>query len=111
MNIAYEPEKFGLEILVEADAGGRYEFDTVLLVKRLEDGALFLVADSGCSCPSPFEDKGLGDLVRINSVQDAAVFLDEWGWTGTAKDYRDSTAERAEVLDGVRKALTDRKAA
>ncbi len=55
------PEKHGLEVvggLGEKDLC--YEFNELVVWRKLDDGALYWAMDSGCSCPSPFED--LGDI-------------------------------------------------
>lgn len=55
-NIYYFPEKFGLEILGEVEFLGAYEFDTFVVWREKATGRLGYGEDSGCSCPSPFED-------------------------------------------------------
>jgi hypothetical protein len=66
MNIYYDPEKFGLTIVGEYDIGGGYEFDKTVLFFRGADGVYLYGQDSGCSCPSPFESKGIGDLTVLS---------------------------------------------
>lgn len=61
-NIYCSPEEFELEIAFEADAGGSYEFDKLVIWRKLSDGSLLMGTDAGCSCPSPFEDTELKDL-------------------------------------------------
>jgi hypothetical protein len=56
------PEKYGLTTVGEIDySDGCYQFD-LTVVWRDAHGRLFYGDDSGCSCPSPFEDMGLTDL-------------------------------------------------
>lgn len=55
-NIYYSPELFGVRPIGEIDdPDACYSFD-YLVVWQHEDGRLFYGTDSGCSCPSPFED-------------------------------------------------------
>lgn len=55
-DIYYSPDHFGLEILGSIEWHDyAYEFD-MTVVLRGEDGQLYYADDSGCSCPSPFED-------------------------------------------------------
>lgn len=55
-DVYYQPEKFGLTPVAEIEySSGMYEFDT-RVVWRHSSGLLFTARDSGCSCPSPFED-------------------------------------------------------
>lgn len=65
-DVYYQPEKFGLTLLDEIDdPQACYSFD-ILAVWQHEDGRLFWASDSGCSCPSPFEDfTSLDDLTPI----------------------------------------------
>src|SRR6476469_4897948 len=55
-NIYYNPERFGLEIVGTIDwAEPDYSFDFTAVWKKSR-GEYYLASDSGCSCPSPFED-------------------------------------------------------
>lgn len=58
------PEKHGLVIVYTMNEPGlSYEFNEVVLWRRTDDGKLFWAHDSGCSCPSPFENySGVADL-------------------------------------------------
>jgi hypothetical protein len=63
------PEKYGLSLLGSVDIAGDYEFDMLAVWQRNEDGALFYDYDSGCSCPSPFEEvKSIESLQPMNDV-------------------------------------------
>ena len=66
-NIYYEPEAFGLEIWREFDVSSRsYEFNAFVIWRRKEGGRLFYATDSGCSCPSPFENERPSTLKPIS---------------------------------------------
>lgn len=67
-NIYYEPAAFGLEIVAEHDfSDWSYQFDT-RVVWRDREGRLYTARDSGCSCPSPFEDyEGVESLERLTT--------------------------------------------
>lgn len=56
INVYYDPEKSGLEVFEYIDTAGSYEFDMFVVWKKLDDGRLFYATDSGCSCPTPFEN-------------------------------------------------------
>lgn len=76
-NIYYSPEKFGLRTIGEAEfSSGCYEFDTSVVWQDVETGAMFYADDLGCSCPSPFEDLGRGDLTEITRPQDLIDYLE-----------------------------------
>lgn len=57
-NPYYNPEDCGLEIFHNIDTAGSYEFDLFVIWKKLDDNTLWYDSDSGCSCPSPFDDHG-----------------------------------------------------
>lgn len=61
-NLYYTPEKLGYEIVTVFELRDEpWEFD-LLIVWRDPDGNLKWAADTGCSCPVPFEDHTPGDL-------------------------------------------------
>lgn len=77
-NPYYDPEKFDLEVLAVIDSGEAYEFDLLVVWRRLADHALFWQQDSGCSCPTPFEShESVSTLRPIHSARDLALFLHE----------------------------------
>lgn len=65
-NPYYSPEKCGLEIFECIDTAGSYEFDMFVIWRKLDDNTLWWDTDSGCSCPSPFDNGDHGhDLKPI----------------------------------------------
>lgn len=95
MNIYYDPEKFGLTTIGEIDwSDGNYVFDLTTVWKRESDGRFVYAEDSGCSCPAPFEDTGIEDLVVLRK-------------RGGLADFKAHCAERGEQnYDGSREAET-----
>lgn len=74
----YAPEKHGLEPFGEIDwSSGSYEFDLTVVWRRTADGTFMYGEDAGCSCPSPFEDKGPGDLEPIRSLSTFHDYLED----------------------------------
>lgn len=65
-DVYYQPGEFGLTTIADIDdPQACYSFD-ILAVWQHEDGRLFYATDSGCSCPSPFENfTSLDDLTPI----------------------------------------------
>ena len=47
-----------------------YQFDLTRVYRQISTGALFYATDSGCSCPSPFEDLEDYELTPIRRMQD-----------------------------------------
>lgn len=67
MNVYRNPAAFGLEIIMEADIGESYSFNRMVIFSDLQTGDLYFAQDSGCSCPSPFEDLiSRSDLTRVS---------------------------------------------
>lgn len=59
-NPVWMPDQFGLHFVASVDQAGDYEFDTLVILAH-ETGTFFWAADSGCSCPTPFEGFGVPD--------------------------------------------------
>ena len=100
--IYFEPEKYGFEAIGQIEWEGRsYEFDLTVVVRETATGKLFYAADSGCSCPTPFEFQTRESLTEITSSQ---VFLDH-----IKERLKDAPKERAgeagELAIKVRQAL------
>lgn len=68
-DVYHQPEAFGLQPVAEIDySDGNYVFDTRAVWKHEASGNLYTARDSGCSCPSPFED-----YTSIDSLEPADV--------------------------------------
>lgn len=70
-NVYYHPERYGLRSVAEFELSEpSYSFDTLAVWKG--DKGLYLATDSGCSCPSPFENyNGIEDLTGPLTVDQA----------------------------------------
>lgn len=95
-NLYSEPEKLGLEVVGEADDEmASYSFD-MFVIWRDQRGNLYFASDSGCSCPSPFEDyKKVSDLTKAADAAEIHAALDEWA--GQDSDYRRGAPSAAEL--------------
>ncbi len=76
-NIYSNPEAFGLRIFGEVDSGGGYDFDKLVVWQDLGTKELLWAHDSGCSCPTPFEDHDLTTLRPIRSREEAWAVVRE----------------------------------
>lgn len=66
-NIYYQPGAYGLETVAEIEySSANYEFDTRVVWKVIGKKKFFTMRDSGCSCPTPFEDYNLGNIDPLN---------------------------------------------
>lgn len=75
MDFYYNPDKYGMSQIGEIDwSDGNYQFD-LTVVWRKEDGSFVYGEDSGCSCPTPFENMDAQDLIKIESLQNFQDYL------------------------------------
>ena len=94
-DVYYNPERFGLTPVGDIEwAGESYQFD-ITAVWKDKDGTFYWADDTGCSCPSPFEDytsieklhSGTSHAVaahiteRLASLQEQNFWADGWGQT------------------------------
>lgn len=99
-NPYYNPDLCGLEIFDSIDTAGSYEFDMFVIWKKLDDETLWWDADSGCSCPSPFDNYDHGhDLkpVTINNFKEFDKILSEHP-NISAPDYQNMRRKAKEYL-------------
>ena len=75
-NPNYSPESWGLRIVGQIELSEpNYSFNTLIIWKRV-DGKVFYGQDSGCSCPSPFENfhhfSDMSEVTKesLNSLRD-----------------------------------------
>jgi hypothetical protein len=96
VNVYYSPEKFGLTMLGEIELAGGYEYDKFVVWRR-DDGSLTWASDTGCSCPTPFDEIGLNEMPtgdRFAAMTAAKGWLEShWSSDGTPAeqmtDYTD----------------------
>jgi hypothetical protein len=72
MTVYYSPEQWNLEPFAELElTEPDYSFDLVVVWRHKDTGELYYGADSGCSCPSPFENfSSIDDLVLLATEAD-----------------------------------------
>src|SRR3990167_8151544 len=103
-NIYDNPEKWRLTILGSLDAGGGDDFDT--FVSWIDDfGNIYYAADSGCSCPTPFENiKSMADLTRVENAEGLRQAARAWAlepdWEGQI-DSSSRMTENPGLLDQI----------
>lgn len=96
-NPFYNPEKCGLTVIVSLETDEPWEFDTLLVVRDNATGELFAAHDSGCSCPTPFEDfDGLDKFYPIDTEADFERLVRQY--QGSYRTWRPG-----DVLDAARK--------
>lgn len=93
-NPYYYPEKTGLVQIGAIDTAGSYEFDILCVWQHEESGKLYYATDSGCSCPSPFEDiESLDDMQEITFKTLPKFLSDLDDHVGNSYGYEDSRAD------------------
>jgi hypothetical protein len=101
-NIRCHPEKWGLEVVASYDTGGAYDFDEYIIFKDKE-GNHYYAYDSGCSCPTPFED--FNSMADLTPITDFGVFKSTIkAWNSASLDEKlGLIAKVKESLDKVKK--------
>ena len=64
-NIYCNPEYFDLQVIGDVDIADIYEFNILLVLQNIITKKLYYLQDSGCSCPTPFEDATIDCLQLI----------------------------------------------
>src|SRR3546814_14706283 len=79
-----------------SDLNLSYEFNEVKVFQHKFHGGLIIAADSGCSCPSPFENAVVDEGKFLNSLADFDAFVAEHEQIDTVwnEDYTQSTDRR-----------------
>ena len=98
-NIYSHPEKHGLKIFETLEENLSYEFN-MLVVWKNEKGEFFWAQDSGCSCPSPFEDyNSVADLYKVdpNNLESFQQAIENFRGA--------SSVEKLELIIAVRNAM------
>lgn len=77
-NVYDNPGKFDLETIGSIDwSDGSYCFDLTAVWRNILTRQFVYAEDSGCSCPSPFEDfTSTADLAPITSLAEFRTHLD-----------------------------------
>lgn len=96
----YSPEEWDLKPFAELElTEPDYSFDILMVWKHIKTGVLYWDSDSGCSCPTPFEDvKSIDELYSLETALDYRRLED------TAKTADDRAAMSA-FLRKVRRAM------
>jgi hypothetical protein len=95
-NPYYSPECLNLTIIDSLDEDINWEFNIVLLWQHNETKELYWAQDSGCSCPTPFED--------YNTLEDLNC-LHKGNWNAFEQDVRGMNVSKGEKQQMLRKAV------
>lgn len=89
-NPADDPAKCGLTIVATISWDDTaYQFDETIVWQDNATGGLYMASDSGCSCPSPFEDfHCMADLERVVTIAQIDSLLNQTRPYGPDMDTR-----------------------
>jgi hypothetical protein len=104
-NIYYDPKEFGLEILSEIEPKDlSYEFEMFVVWRDPKSRELFYAQDSGCSCPTPFEDfRDRDSLTRIDRANLEQFEQEVMSWNKGSDYYRVPIDEKQKLISAVRR--------
>lgn len=104
-NPHYYPEKLGLKQLTFDEPNMSYEYNT-LAFWATPDGQIYTAHDSGCSCPTPFEDLESDTLEafkkkaeRVGSLRQAEEAFNSWN---KQTNYKGETSTHLPTIDSLR---------
>lgn len=75
-NVYYDPEAFGLTMVDSLDIAGSYEFD--IFAVWTDGKRLYWASDTGCSCPTPFENFHSTADLCTGSKADCLRAIESW---------------------------------
>lgn len=78
------------ELNYAQDPHADYSFDDIVLFKKPDEDKYALFFDSGCSCPSPFEDNPRGDVYTKAQLLHV---VGNWNGDRTEKETKDWVLE------------------
>lgn len=101
-DFGYQPENYGYRQIGQVDwSDGCYQFAYTTVWQHEASGAFYMADDSGCSCPSPYEDvRTVLDLTPIGRLQD---LIDHLAQRQAEEEY-DRSAEVATLVQAYREA-------
>lgn len=74
-------------IVTLTDPNACYDFCDLMVIKDKRDGKLYAATDSGCSCPTPFEDHVFPtDFSELRSASDLESLAANGPWTRSDVD-------------------------
>jgi len=104
-NVCEQSDKCGFIHIFECSQPDMsYEFNTYLVLKDIETSKFYGTGDSGCSCPTPFEDiTRMSQLTRIESKERLMDELESWFHDELTSDYDEGL--RGPMRDAINDAI------
>ena len=109
MNPYYNPQELELELISFDEPDLSYEYNT-LCFWATKDGQIYSASDSGCSCPTPFEEYDVPTteellplLERVGTVEQAESIFESWTDRGYGNKLPNS--DKQELVNWVKSIL------
>lgn len=102
-NPYYNPAECGLEMIDSVELEPDYDFHIIAVWRDTETNKFYYASDSGCSCPTPFED--YNELAALSPLNDQTWDEFRAHVKGFAT-YKGGDAERRQFLSRVRRVYT-----
>lgn len=106
----HNPARFGLEVVAEVDLSEPdYSFDIAMVWWHAQTDKFYAAQDSGCSCPSPFEDfNSLDKLTGPLTRHEAADWLKGWMPPEGVEEYWRYAEDPDKLVAGIEKVMNFR---
>lgn len=90
-NIYSNPDNLGYRTIEEIELSEPcYSFDLLVVWENKVDGTLWYATDSGCSCPSPFEETTVEDLRPFDYSEIESIVREGYGYEEMKASIEDS---------------------
>lgn len=107
-NVYYEPEKFNLQIIGMMEENLSYAFHMLVSWQHIPSGRVFWREDSGCSCPSPFEDEHFASPDNTSLTEITDSFSSGEAFTQAIYCFPADHGERTQFRDKTLSALANK---
>lgn len=107
-NVYYNPEDHELELVSALNQPDMdYSYNTLIVLKHKPTNRLFYAQDSGCSCPTPFDDYRFSadESGVINTNLNEITEASKNSFQNAVDEFPVSMEERQECLTTVRRLL------
>lgn len=103
------PNECGLKIIKEYDTAGSYEFDKFVVWEDISTKNWYYDRDSGCSCPSPFDNSDHGHELKIINKQSLSTVESDFQAYANSEygENKLTPVEKLEFIQMIRKKIKE----
>lgn len=102
MPTPYYSTECGLEEIMSKDIARSYEFNLCILWRHTASGRLFYGFDSGCSCPTPYENDSF-DVDEQGRISTTLQEVTARNWEGAAQEMSRKHFDASEIFPLLKK--------